>query len=201
MAALSVTRLPTGRPGQLLAVLLVCLALALAWTAVASPLLDWHAERAEALDRRATLARRMAQIAATLPQLQAEANAAAHSGPAPVALLAGSSDAVAGAALQQKLQEMAAGSGLTLSSAETLPPQQSGAYRLIAVRVAVNAPWPGLVKLLQSIDEANPQMLVDDLQLHGQAGYIRQPDAPLDASFTAMAFRAGTVAPPPPPPQ
>ena len=193
MAATSLGRLPTGRLGQGLAVLLLLLVLGLAWTAVAAPLLDWHAERAEALQRRETLARRMAQIAADLPQLEAQAAAGARSGPAPMALLAGGSDAVAGAALQQRLQEMATQAGTVLSSTESLPPQQIGAVRLIAVRIAVNAPWPSLVKLLQLVDEAQPQMLVDDLQVHGSAGFIRRADAPLDAALTVMGFRAGTA--------
>ncbi len=187
--------LPTGRPGQVLAVLLVLLVAALAWTVAAAPLLDRYAERSDALDRRETLARRMAQIAADLPRLEARAANAAGAGPRPVALLAGASDAVAGAALQQALQEMAAQSGTALSSTESLPPQQLGAYRLIAVRVAVNAPWPNLVEMLRRVDESKPQLLVDDLQLHGQAGYIRRSDAPLDASFTVMGFRAGTAGP------
>ena len=39
--------LPTGRRGQVLAWALLLVVLAAAWAAVAAPLLDWHAERAE----------------------------------------------------------------------------------------------------------------------------------------------------------
>lgn len=185
-------RLPTGRTGQALAILLLLLALGAAWVAVAQPMLAWHADRADALERRAALAQRMARIAASLPALQREAAEAARTGPPPVAVLSGGSDAVAGAALQQRIQDMAGQAGAVLASTEALPAEQQGAYRRIAVRVAVAAPWPVLVRLLASIDAAAPQMLADDLQLHGQRGFIRDAAAPLDASLVIMGFRAGT---------
>jgi general secretion pathway protein M len=195
MSGITLSRLPTGRAGQAIAVLLVLLLAAAAWLAVASPLLDWHAERADAISRRATLARRMAQIAADLPRLEREAAASAGAGPAPIAVLGGGSDAVAGAALQQRLQDMATQAGTTLSSTEALPPQPLGGYRAIGVRVTINAPWPSLVRLLQAIDTAAPQMLVDDLQVHGAYGFIRDGNAPLNASLSVIGFRAET--PPP----
>ncbi len=190
MSGALTARLPTGRIGQVIAVLLVVLLLAAAWAVIAAPLLEWHAERAEAISRRATLAHRMAQIAADLPGLERDAAATAGSGPAPIAVLSGASDAVAGADLQQRLQDMAAKAGTALSSTEALPPQPLGAYRAIGVRMTINAPWPNLVRLLQAIDTARPQMLVDDLQVHGAYGFIREGSAPLNASLSVIGFRS-----------
>lgn len=188
-------RLPMGRAGQALAVLLLLVVAAAVWGAVASPLMDWHAERADLLERRATLARRMAQLAADLPRLQAQAAAGSGVELQRIVPLEGGSDAVAGAALQQVLQDMAAKAGTSLSSIEALPPQQAGAYRQVGVRVAVNAPWAALVALLQEIREGSPQMLVDDLQVHGGYGIVREADAPLTASLAVTAFRVGTAGP------
>ena len=188
------SRLPTGRMGQVIAVLLVAVLVAACWSGVAAPLLDWHAERGANLERRATLARRMAQIAADLPALE-QAAARPSAGPAKIAVLDGGTDAVAGAALQQKLQELAAQAGAPLASVESLPAEQLGAYRRIAVRASVNAPWPPLVKLLAAIESASPQMLADELEVHGNRGFIRDAAASLDASFVVMGFRAGTAGP------
>lgn len=190
-------RLPTGRPGQALAVLLLLLALALVWTAAISPLLDWHAERTETIDGRRTLARRMAQLAATLPELQRRAaqTSATPGTQSAVPVLEGATDAVAGATLQQRVQAMAAQAGAPLSSAEILPAEPVGAYRRVALRIAVRAPWPVLVQFLQAIAEAQPGMTVEDLQLHGTRGFIRDAAAALDATWTILAFRPGTAAP------
>lgn len=189
-------RLPDGRAGQGLAVLLLLGVLALAWTVVAVPLLDWHAERAASLQSRRILGARMAQIAAALPALQQQAAAAGT--PVAVPLLDGASDAVAGAGLQQRVQDMAGRVGATLSSAELLPAEAAGTYRRVRLRVAVRAPWPVLVALLDAIATGQagtaPGLTVDDLQVHGTGGFIRGSDAPLDASWTVLAFRAGSAA-------
>ncbi len=182
--------LPTGRRGQALAVALLLLVLAAAWVAVAAPLLDWHAERAEALQQRAVLARRMTQVAAGLPDLQRQAAAAAAAGPVAATLLDGSTDAVAGATLQQLIQDMAARAGATLSSTEALPTESVAAYRRIGVRVALSAPWGVLVQLLRAVEQASPQMLVDDLQIHGTRQFGVTGEPPLDASFIVLGFRA-----------
>lgn len=182
-------RLPTGLAGQVLAVGLLLLVLLVGWAAVGTPLLAWHGERADALEGRRTLERRMGQIAATLPTLQAQA--APGRAPETVSVLAGGSDAVAGAELQQLVQGMAGQAGAVLASAEVLPAEQMGAYRRIGLRVSVNAVWPVLVGLLEGIEAARPGMAVDDLQLHGGRGFIRDKAAPLDASWVVLAFRAG----------
>lgn len=195
MSAPIATRLPTGRTGQVLAVLVLVLVLAAAWAAVAAPLLEWHAERSDLIERRATLARRMRQIAADLPRLEQQAEVTAPVGPAKIVLLEGASDAVAGAALQQRIQDMAARAGASLSSVEALPPQQIGGYRQVGVRVAVTAPWGALVALLQAVADGSPQMLIDDLQVHGGYGLIRDTNVPLTASLAVMGFRTGTGTP------
>lgn len=199
MSGNAASRLPAGRAGQALAVLLLVLVLAAMWGAVAAPLLEWHAERADLIERRTTLARRMARLAADLPRLEQQVAgmqaAGVQVGPQQIALLEGRSDAVAGAALQQRLQDMAAKVGARLSSVEALPPQQMGVYRQVGVRVEVNAPWGALVALIEAAEEGSPQMLVDDLQVHGVYGIVREANAPLTASLAVMGFRAGTPGP------
>ncbi|TDH56149.1 hypothetical protein E2C06_36450 [Dankookia rubra] len=188
MAALD---LPTGRRGQLLALGLTLAVLGGAWAGVAAPLLDWYALRAEQLQARRAVARRMAELAETLPALRDQARRVAAPGrPAEGAVLDGSSDALAAAALQGRLQEMAARAGAPLSSAEALPGEAAGAWRRIGVRVAVNAPWPSVVRLLQAIGTATPRMLVDDLQLRAPPLLLRTGPRPVDASFTVLGFRA-----------
>jgi general secretion pathway protein M len=109
-------------------------------------------------------------------------------------LLDGATDAVAAAALQQRVQDMATRAGATLTSAETLPATQTGAYRRIGLHVSLNAPWAVLARLLAAVDQGTPRMLVDDLQLHGARLVARPADPALDAGFTVFAFRA--AAPP-----
>ena len=65
--------LPEGPRGRVLAVLLLLAMLGGVWAGIAIPLTDWYADRSETIDRQTILARRMAQIAATVPDLRAQA--------------------------------------------------------------------------------------------------------------------------------
>lgn len=179
--------LPTGRPGRLLAAGITLIAIVLVWFAAAAPLLRLFAENAETLAQRRMLYSRMANLADRLPALQAQAAPAIV---APVQVIDGGTDAVAGAALQQNVQEMAVRAGATLSSTEALPAVPVPGYRRVGLRVSLNAPWPVLIRLLQAIEQSNPRMLVDDLQVHGVRMLTPPADPPLDAGFTILAFRA-----------
>jgi general secretion pathway protein M len=181
--------LPSGRRGQLLAIVLTLAVVASVWAGVVAPLLGWHTEQMQRLEERRGLAHRMAQLAETLPALQAQTAGRAATGPAPSAVLAGETDAVAGATLQLLVHQLATGAGTTLNSVEVLPAQPVGSYRRIGLHVALAAPWPVLVHLLQSIELGSPPMLVDDLRIHGSS--LPNVALPMDASFTVLAFRDG----------
>jgi general secretion pathway protein M len=188
--------LPTGRTGRLLALGMTLAVLGALWVGIAAPLLAWHADRAVELENRRAVARRMAVLAEMLPELRLQAQSAAG-GPGRSGVedtLEGASDAIAGAALQQRLQEMAARAGAPLSSAEALPGEPAGAYRRITVRVALSAPWPTLVRLLQAVAQAgSPHMLVDELQLRSSPLLLRSGPRPMEASFNVIAFRTAAA--------
>ncbi len=197
MAALE---LPEGRQGRLLALLVTLLALALLWLALLQPLVDWYADRREALQQRQALAARMTLLVRRLPALRAQARATALAGQPGAGILIDGSDAVASAAIQEKVSAMAAASGLSLSSTETLPAVRAGAYRRVAVRVSLEAAFPLVVRLLRSIETTRPSLLVDDLQVHGTRLLGQSETAPLNVAFTVLGFRRPDAAAPGPAP-
>lgn len=180
--------LPAGLRGRALALGMLALALGLFWFACAGPLLAWYSDRAELLQQRRALASRMQAVADRLPALRREA--AGAKAPAQQTLLEGDSDAVAGAALQARIEAIAAASGAQVSSLELLPVEVSGAYRRVALRVSLSGPWPALIRTLASIHEASPRMLVDELKMQ-PAPSITSAVQPIAATFTIFAFRAG----------
>lgn len=182
--------LPTGRRGGLLATGFTALVAACLWIGVANPLLAWYADAAETLQQRTALARRMGEIAETLPALQRQVTAAATAAPAAAAVLGGGSEAIAGARLQEMLQAMAQEAGIALDRVETLPVEPRGAYVRIGLRLASSGSWPALVHLLQAIDQATPRILVDELQLRSTLPAIGGNDTRIDASFSVFAFWA-----------
>ena len=199
--------LPDGPRGRALALGLTAIVLAAVWLAVGQPLLGAYADRTDETQRRAMLAARMADVAASLSELQREAAAQSTDATPASATLEGASDALAGAGLQSLVEAMSNSAGGHLTSTEALPAEQVGAYRRVALRVTVDAPWRVLIKLVQAIERATPRMFVDDLQIHAQPAAEKTREPPLDITFTVLAFRAATsdsapeapAAPPRPP--
>ncbi len=188
-----VAGLPTGRRGEALALGIAAALLALVWLAAVSPLLAWYGDRQETLAQTRLLASRMEAVAATAPALQ-RLTASGNGDPA-ASLVAGGTEAVAGAALQQRLQELSERAGVRMSSAEVLASEPGGAYRRIRVHVAVTGAWSRLVGLVFDIDHAAPRMALSELQVGLSRAVTTDPVKPLDASFTVVALYSGRDAP------
>lgn len=185
--------LPDGPRGRALAVAIGLIGLAAIWQAVAQPLLDAYAAGEDELRQRRALAGRMSDLADTLPALKrAQAQQTTDVTPAS-AILEGASDALAAASLQGLVETMANGAGAHITSTEALPAEVVGAYRRISLRLTVDASWPVLVRLLQSIDRATPRMFVDEMQIHAQPAADKLKEPPLDISFNVLAFRSASA--------
>jgi general secretion pathway protein M len=182
--------LPEGLRGRALAAGITLAGLALLWASVAAPLWAWHADRQERLEQQAVLLQRMQGLAAALPALRRDAEAARTAPGRAEAALEGASDAVAAATLQQKLDELATASGLRIGSAETLPAEPAGGWQAITVRVTVTASWPPLVRLLRAVAAAPTAMTVDNLQFRPPPRNSRDADWPIEAAFSVTAWRA-----------
>ncbi len=194
MAAL--TALPTGRPGQLLALGLLALAGAAVYLLLVAPLFDWYAERSAAFEDRQALAVRLARVVGEVPALRSEVARLRAAGSAGALTLDGESDAVAAAGLQERLEQLAAASGAMIGSVAILQADMRGAYRRIGVRVTVLASYPTLVGLLQALNAATPPLIVDNLQIHGGILPIGSQTMPkLTVSFELYGFRGNPAAP------
>jgi len=183
--------LPTGQRGQILAGALALVAIVVVWLGVVAPILDFYGTRDDQVDALRARAAREAALVDALPRLTKEAELAA--GTPTRAVLAGNTDAIAGATLQEQVQSMASGANAQLTSIETLPGEQVGNYRRIGVRVELSAQLAVVVHLLAAIEEAQPSMLLDDIRLTATPVGPQNAQLPLDAAFTVYAFRVGTA--------
>jgi hypothetical protein len=183
--------LPTGQRGQILAGALALVAIVVVWLGVVAPILDFYGTRDDQVDALRARAAREAALVDALPRLTKEAELAARTPTR--AVLAGNTDAIAGATLQEQVQSMASGANAQLTSIETLPGEQVGNYRRIGVRVELSAQLAVVVHLLAAIEEAQPSMLLDDIRLTATPVGPQNAQLPLDAAFTVYAFRVGTA--------
>jgi len=179
-----------GRRGQALAVSIALIGAAILWVGLVDPLWTWHAERAERLEQQRTVVQHMSELVDTLPALRRTAAFGERDALPASAMLQSTSDALAGAMLQERVQAMGAASGVTVTSVETLPGEAIGTARRIGLRMSLTAEWPVLVALLRAFDQATPRMLVDDLRIHSATVVSRPQTLPLQASLTVHAYRS-----------
>lgn len=185
--------LPEGRRGQVLAVGMALMVLALVWCAAVAPLLGWYEARGTTLEEQRQLAVHMQALGQDIPALRQAVSEAGLQSADDQVLLPGSSDVIAGANLQSALQGLAAQAGTSLDSAALQPAQSiqpAGGLRRISMQVSVTASWPVLMALFEAIGTAHPRMIVDTLSLSTSSG--TDQDQPVQASFTVTGFRAGS---------
>jgi hypothetical protein len=173
-----------------LALGLLLLALAGIYLLVVSPLLDLYAARAAVLEDRQMLLPRLRAAADELPELRARVEQLRVAAGTRKITLEGASDALAAAALQSRIEELAASVGATIGSTESLPAEARSGYRRIGLRYVLSGQYETLVKFLAKLEAADPPLVIDNLHIHG---VLRRPGTPaaagLDAGLDVYGYR------------
>ena len=184
----SADTLPTGRRGQMVALGVALITVMALWLIVISPLIDFYSDRADRLEKQQAVIHRMERMVAQRQSLMEQASSLGDAAPAKGNLLDGSSIPVATAALQGLVRDIANTSGATLSSVESLPGETGTGYRRIGVKLALSAQWPVLIHFLQSLQESDTPMAIDDLQIHSGSETPKTPDQQVfEAGFAVYA--------------
>jgi hypothetical protein len=182
--------LPTGRRGRLLALSLLFIAAGGVYLSVVAPLVDLYTERAAVLDNRRMLLPRLRAAADDLPALRTRVEQLRAAAGTRKITLEGASDALAAAALQSRIEELAASVGATIGSTESLPAEARSGYRRIGLRYVLSGPYETLVKFLAKLEVATPPLVIDNLHMHG---VLRRPGTPstagLDAGLDVYGYR------------
>jgi hypothetical protein len=172
---------------------LLLVALAGVYFLVVTPLVDLYAERQAVLENRRMLLPRLQVVAEELPGLRMKVSELRATVGTRKVTLDGSSDAVAAANLQSRIEELAASVGAMINSTESLPAEMRGGYRRIGLRYVLNGPYETLVKLLARLEAATPPLVVDNLHIHGVLRQRRAGTAAttaLDAGLDVYGYRA-----------
>ncbi|HLY56041.1 MAG TPA: type II secretion system protein GspM [Stellaceae bacterium] len=183
--------LPSGRTGSLVALAITLLLVLVLWLGLVAPVVSFYGDRAEHLAHDQALLERMERLAASLPTLRKQVAEMREDGESRVFTIEGGSDAVAAATLQDMVQDMATSVNANITSFETVPGQQVGAYRRIGLKVSLHEPWTVVVALIKTVETARLPMLIDELEIHALPALNAVNGQRLEASFTIYAFRAG----------
>ena len=183
--------LPNGVLGKAVAVSVLALLIGAFYVVILSPVLSSYDIRAQVLEQRRETVRRYENAVRDLPRLRASAKQRRDVGQQAELLLAGSSDAVAAAALQSSLKDMIEGEGAKIASASTLPPELAGDFRRVGVRVAFSGNLQLLTTVLLDVEGAQPALAVGNVELHVASDSEGQDEDPdLAISLDIFGYRA-----------
>ena len=176
-------RTPTPRERRLIAVGILVLVIAVAWLAIARPLIDGFVDRAAERRRLTHLQQVDARLIASLPALQAAADA--QRAASPRFALAAASESAASDALKARLRSLAAAEGFTLSAVEDLEADApAGEVRLRADMTLTLTQLYETVRRLQSEDA---YVVVDYVSVTADRSLAAGRLAPLDVRLELAA--------------
>ncbi len=157
--------LPTGRRGQFMAVAILLILLLLSYQLVALPAFEAFYEREDAIQDTQNQIRRYRHLLAQAPALESFSERYARQQPLTPLLLTGNNPALAGAVLQQSLQDLAARHQVRVLSLRTRPAEEESHFERIAVEARMQSNIIGLRDLLYDIEQAEPYLFVENLAI------------------------------------
>jgi hypothetical protein len=174
---------------------LLVTALAAVYLLVVAPILGLYWGRAVVLEEQLMLASRLSAAAAEVPALRAQIAALATAARNRKVTLDGASDAIASANLSSRIDALASSVGATVGSTESLPAKAVGPYRQIGLRVVLSGRYETLIRLLAGLDQTNPPLVIDELEIHGM--FLPRGEAgnrALNISLNLYGFRSNAAA-------
>ena len=146
---------------RFVAIGLLLLALALVHALIVRPLAgSWHDTVAAIEDTRA-LAAGYARTAAARPQYEEQAAALRAEKPNPDWFLVGETDALAAAAMQDRIGTLAQAAGAEIRSIQTVPAVDEDGMRRIGVTVELSAKTASLLRVAYAIESGMPYLFIN----------------------------------------
>ncbi len=182
---------PGSLASRLAAIALAVAVALLAKAAVLDPALQAQRQTTEALGQAAAQLARLQAVAATKPRLEALAARLERDMGRSDAFLRADTEALAGAALQERLRSLAGSEGIALGAMQWGAEKAENGLGRVSVRVQISTSIGPLYALLAAIETGTPPLFIDDIDIQGPPG--PQPDhayqpVPLSVSFDCFGY-------------
>ena len=176
------------------AILLLLGVILLAKEGVIDPILDSVNQSREEIADAATRLSRIKAIAATKLELEAQAAKMMSDIGQSDAFMRADTEALAGAALQERLRTLTSAQGISLGAIQWAAGKTDSGLGRISVRVQITATLGPLYALLGSVESTMPLLFIDDIDIQSTAGGDPgQPvqDGPLSVTFDCYGYWLG----------
>ncbi len=129
------------------------------------PLIEAYRETDESIEQASDQLARYQHISETFPQLQAQLDKLTRRQFKYGVYLAGATDALAAAGLQEAVSAKIEKNGGRLRSIQILPVKTEGNFKRVAVRVQLTATLGSLVRLFYDLEAGKPFAFIDNLDI------------------------------------
>lgn len=148
----------------------------LAYAVVVAPLVAGYRQSERAVAEAGELLAGYRSVAARRDQLEAQLEALADRQDDSGLYLAGATDALAAAALQDDVKGAIEAGGGNLRSIQILPAEDEEGFRRVGVRVQLTATVNDLLRILHGIEAGRPFLFVDALEINNRRARRRSRD-------------------------
>lgn len=181
--------LPTGARGRWVALGLLVIGLAVVYQLTLAPLWQRYQALAPAIAEQRAQLERFQQLAARTPLLRDRLDALRNDPRLNDYLVPGTSSALAAAALQQRLQELAQAQNGRVLSTRVGKPQEDSGFEQITINARLQIDLAGLQALLHSLETRSPYLFVRNLNVFRQSGRRAQNNDELDVQLDIYGLR------------
>ncbi len=148
-----------------LALTILLVILWLVFVLAVNPIVSAYRTTGDELDRTVEQLARYQNVSKAYPKLKQQMDVLSRRHAASGVYLAGTTDALAAAELQEDVGQTIEANGGALRSIQILPTSADGEFRKVTVRVQLTANLPSLARILYSLEAAKPFVFIDNLDI------------------------------------
>lgn len=176
-----------------LALLVLAVAIVIAWFMVLHPLIDIVTGESEEVDNSLNLLARYQALEAARPQVEAELRQMQERNAAMSGLVEGKSAALAAAAVQADVKTIVESNGGTILSTQNIPPATAGGFEKIEIQYDISLPLGSVKNVIYQIETHTPYFFIDSVNLRMPENWrVSDPNTPapaMEAQWVVRAYR------------
>ena len=176
---------------RLAAVFLLIVAIVAGYSLVLEPIFTGYGETGRKIDEAREQLSHYQRLAAARPILEKQMLQAATQQTSQGYYLSGSTDALAAAGLQDRVNALIQDNGGSLHSIQPMPGSDEQGFRRITLRVLMSAPVETLFETLYALEAGTPILFVENLDIQSRLVRRRSNQASLQAVSDAPLLRVG----------
>jgi general secretion pathway protein M len=182
---------------RILALAILALVIVLPYQLAIRPVIDRFAAVDGDIAEQQGLLERYGKLAAQLDTLRSRLESIKRYGGHADDYLSGSSEAIVGADLQNRLNKLVTDAGGKLTSSQVLPSTEEGGFHELTVRVRLTTEIDGLRRILYQLETERPLLFVDNIDISSRQDRRRAGETDADPSLQVAFDVYGFLRPTP----